>query len=309
MKLFIIGGAEMYLRLVVLDDPDLSQWREDLSIWLGFYAFVGVLTIIEILFLYWNSLCAVARIGEITGVEFDRDSDSEVLVNGLARSALEMPNPRQKIYGVDPYAFLSGWRLQIQNILYKLKVGATSFIIRVLMRRVFTRAALRAYIPLLAIPLYAGWNAFITWRVLNEAWLRAIGPYLVDRIQSRLSKARESKNGDEGELLLHGIGEVIRRSGNAHPNYVLLLARAFSTLERSENLDLDWAGRRGSLDTLDDDGKSRLLWVLTITSVLAGKPRKAQREFLREAHDDCGRTYREERVDALRKDHMKGHLP
>jgi hypothetical protein len=305
----IIGGTEMYLRLVMLDDPDLSQWRDDLPVWAAFYIFVGVLTIVEIMFLYWNSLRAVARVGEITRVEFGGDSHSEVLVKGLARSALEMPNPQQKIYGIDPYAFLSGWRLLIQNILYKVKVGATSFIIRVLMRRFFTRAALRAYIPLLAIPLYAGWNAFITWRVLNEAWLRAIGPYAVDWIHSCLSKAKESKNERESELIQHGIGEMIRRSGDAHPNYVLLLARLFPELETSGELQVDWAGRREILHTLDEDGKSRLLSVLVMTSMVAGKPRKAQREFLRNVHSDCGREYRDESVDALRKELMRGRFP
>lgn len=304
----LIGGTEMFLRLVVLDDPDMSRWRDNLWVWAGFYVFVGVLTILEVLFLYWNSLRGVAKIGAIAGVDLDGDSHSEALVAGLARGALEMPNPRTKIYGVDPYAYLSGWRLLVQNILYKMKVGATSFVMRILMRRVFTRAALRAYIPLLAIPLYAAWNAFITWRVVSEAWLRAVGPSAVERIHAQLSKARDSNNEREWELILHGVGEMIRRSGDAHPNNFLLLAHLVPELENAEELEVDWYGRRDTLDALDEDGKSRLLSVLAMTSVLAGKPRKAQRKFLRSVHDDCGREYRDDHVDALRKDLMKGCL-
>jgi hypothetical protein len=44
------------------------------------------------------------------------------------------------------------WKLLLYTLFYKLKVGITSFIFRILLRRVLARAALRSAIPLVAIP-------------------------------------------------------------------------------------------------------------------------------------------------------------
>lgn len=169
----LIGGTEVYLRLVVLNGDESRSLIDDPWLWAAFYAGVGVLTVIEIAFLYWNALRAITRIGGVVGVSMKSGSGSNLLATGLARSALEMPNPQTEIYGIDPYALMPRWRLLIQNLLYKAKVGATSFVLRILLRRIFARAVLRGYIPLLAIPLYAIWNAVITWRVMREARLRA----------------------------------------------------------------------------------------------------------------------------------------
>lgn len=303
----IIGAVEMYVRLVALDSPDASKWREHLPTWAVFYAFVGVVTVVEIVFLYWNALRAIVKIRRSAGVPFDDDSFSELITSGLARSALELPNPQQKIYGIDPYVFMSRWRLLAQNLLYKVKVGVTSFILRVLMRRVLARAALRGYVPLIAIPLYAIWNAIITWRVINEAWMRALGPFIVAEIQSCVSNAKESLEERGRETILHGVSEMIRRGGDAHPSYVLLMSRLIPELGFDRELiDVDWSGRRETIQAWAGDEKSALLSVLTMTGLLTGKLRKAQREFLREVHGDCGVEYREDRVESLKKDLWEG---
>jgi len=306
----IIGGGEIVVRLIILDNPDSFEWREHLWTWTGFYAFVGLVTIVEIGLLYWNALRGIARLAAHVDVPFDGDTHSELMISGLARVGLELPNPRQKIYGVDPYALTSRWMMLIQNLLYKLKVGASSFVIRILMRRVFARAFLRGLIPLLAIPLYALWNAFITWRVINGAWLRALGPFLVNQVQDSFSKPEDSLSEDGREVILQGVGEMIRRSGDAHPNHVLLLSRMIpESGDAGGELKVDWQSRHDKLSTLTDDEKAALCAVLTRTAFLAGKPRKSQRTFLRQVHEDCGAEYNAEEIESVRKDLMKGISP
>ena len=188
-----------------------------------------------------------------------------------------------------------------------MKVGATSFMIRVVMRRVLARAVLRGYIPLIAIPLYAIWNAIITWRVINEAWIRALGPFIVAQIQSCVSNTKESLDEQGRETILHGVGEMIRRGCDAHPSYVLLLSRLISELGFDiDEIDVDWSGRRETIQAWAGNERSALLSVLMMTGVLTGKLRKAQREFLRQVHDDCGVEYREERFECLKKDLLEG---
>lgn len=150
----IIGGTETWLRLVYLGGIENLAFRDQLPYWAAFYAFVGVVTVVEMAFLYWNALDATAKVNIALGTPLNGDG-TELVAVGLARAALESPNPHHVVHGVDPYALMPNWRLLAHNLLYKAKVGASSFILRIIMRRLFARATLRGYIPLLAIPLYA----------------------------------------------------------------------------------------------------------------------------------------------------------
>lgn len=285
----IIGGLETYLRLVIIGDDD-SGMLDHPGIWAAFYAFVGVLTVIEIAFLYWVSLSAISRIRKVIGDTASDDSMAHLIKTGLARSALEVPNPHTEIYGVDPYMLVPRWRLLIWNLLYKAKVGATSILLRVFMRRVLSRAILRGYIPLLAIPLYAGWNAFIIWRVMAEARLRALGPFAVDQAVTLVTQS-EGKN-PLAAAALHGAGHIISLSADAHPNYVLLLSQMLEQSgsgkdEIETDIDRFWS----EIDQLEPDAQRSLAEFAMIVAVLAGRPTRAQIKFVADLHEKTGLAF------------------
>ena len=286
----IIGGSEAWLRLVYQGGIENLSFREQLPYWAAFYVFVGLVTIVEMAFLYWNALDATARVNALLGAPLDGEERSEFLAVGLARAALESPNPHQVVHGVDPYALMPRWRLIAQNLLYKVKVGASSFILRIVMRRLFARAALRGFIPLLAIPLYAVWNTWITWRVVNEARLRALGPGAIDTVVDLIKSHDGGLSEEAVDMLLHGVAETVMRGYDAHPNYILLIKRLVEEVDpEREEIETDWESDRDSLDKLDEDEKTIVLDVLTLATVLAGKPRRAQRDFLAEIHEQAGR--------------------
>lgn len=287
----IIGGSEAWLRLVYQGGIESLPFWDQVPYWAAFYAFVGLITVVEMAFLYWNALDATARINALLGAPLDGEERSALLSIGLARAALEAPNPHHVVHGVDPYALMPRWRLIAQNLLYKVKVGASSFIIRIVMRRLFARAALRGFIPLLAIPLYAVWNAWITWRIIDEAKLRALGPGAIDTVVEIL-KSREGGLSDEAiEILLHGVAETVMRGYDAHPNYILLVKRLVEEVDPDrEEIETGWESDRDNLDKLDEHEKTIVLDVLTLATVLAGTPRRAQRKFLQDAHEHADRS-------------------
>jgi hypothetical protein len=208
----------------------------------------------------------------------------------LARLQL-VPNPHHVVHGVDPYALMPRWRLLAHNLLYKVKVGASSFIIRIVMRRLFARAALRGFIPLLAIPLYAVWNAWITWRIVNEATLRALGPGAVDTVVEILKNHEERLSEEASDLLLHGMAEMVMRGYDAHPNYILLIKRLVEEIDpEREEIETDWENDKDHLGKIAEAEKAVVLDTLTLAAVLAGRPRRAQRRFLKEVHEQAGRT-------------------
>lgn len=286
----IIGGSEAWLRLVYRGGIEDMPFWDQFPYWAAFYALVGVITVVEMAFLYWNALDATARLNGLIGAPLDGEDRSDFLAVGLARAALESPNPHQVVHGVDPYALMPRWRLIAQNLLYKAKVGASSFILRILMRRVFARAALRGFIPLLAIPLYAIWNAWITWRVVDEARLRTLGPGAIETVVDLIKSHDGGLSEEAVDILLHGVAETVMRGYDAHPNYILLIKRLVEEVDpEREEIETDWESDRDNLDRLDDDEKTIVLDVLTLATVLAGRPRRAQRDFLSEIHEQAGR--------------------
>ncbi|MCG6113912.1 MAG: hypothetical protein MEQ84_01830 [Mesorhizobium sp.] len=298
----IIGGSEAWLRLSYQGGIESLPFWDQVPYWAAFYAFVGVVTIVEMAFLYWNALDATARINALLGAPLDEQDRSELLSVGLARAALESPNPHHVVHGVDPYALMPRWRLIAQNLLYKLKVGASSFIMRIVMRRLFARAALRGFIPLLAIPLYAVWNAWITWRIIDEVRLRALGPGAIDTVVD-IVKTQEGGLSDKAtDILLHGVAETVMRGYDAHPNYILLVERLVDEVDPDrEEIETDWENDRDRLDRLSDGEKTIVLDVLTLATVLAGRPRRAQRDFLKDAHEQAGRKFDPQALKKLAK--------
>ena len=287
---FLIGGLEVWLNFTY---PDTSEsWREWWEYWALFLGLSVLVSIAEIIFLYWVVLWRVGQISAIAGLRLSGAELDQVIAIGLSRSALDVPDPRKPIFGVDPYLRVPRWKLWVFAILYRLKIGATSFIVRILLRRVLARAALRALIPLVAIVIYSVWNAVIIGWVMRAARVRAAGPVAIEELSARLHAARDDLDPELRELLLEGVAEAIIRSANDHPNFVLLLARLFDDLDlQPQSIKLDWADRQAQLQALNPEQQNLVLDVIQLTLMLDGRPTRKQRRFVRAVHDIMQRPY------------------
>lgn len=139
----VLGAVEIWLGPGVLMVTDATEWREQLPYWSLFVSLTVLVSGAEILYLYGFVLRSVARITSMAGLSLSSQEVEQLIARGLSRAALELPNPRQPIHGIDPYARVSRWKLAAYALLYRIKVGATSFVFRVLLRRILSRAALR----------------------------------------------------------------------------------------------------------------------------------------------------------------------
>lgn len=287
----LIGGAEVWIRRGVFDGLEGVGWGEQLPYWAGFFAFAGLVSAIEIAFLYWVSLRGVIRVAVRAGLAVGERGYPGLFGRGLARRALEFPDPRVQVYGIDPYAYVPGWRLAAENIAYKLKVGITSFILRIFLRRVAARMAVRGFVPLIAGPLYAAWNAWIVWRILQEARVRVAGPGVVDAVVGDLFGDARPPGEPARAAMLQGAAEMVRRAGQAHPNHVYLLSRLREELGNEGEIGADWDGQGDALRQLDENGRSEVLAILTLAAVIGSRTRRLQRDLLRDACAACRRGF------------------
>lgn len=301
----LIGGLEIWLNFTITDTDE--SWLRWLEYWAIFLGVSIVISAVEIVFLYWVVLWRVARVASIAGLRLSEPEVEQVMAIGLSRSALDLPDPQEPIYGIDPFLRVPRWKLWAYALLYRLKIGATSFIVRVMLRRVLARAAVRALIPLVAIAIYAVWNAIIIGWVMRASRIRAAGPIAIEELVQRLSRELNGLDEPTRRLLLEAVAEAIIRSTNDHPNFVILLTRLFHTLEiRPGTLDLDWPGHAGAIQKLGARQQALLLDVLQVAVMLDGRPRRRQKRFLREVHELCDRHFDPESLESHYREFFRG---
>ena len=303
----VIGGAEIWMRHGIFDGMEETGWREALPYWTVFYAFVGAVSAVEIGLLYVLALTGIARVTQSAGLPLSRHDGRGLFAHSLARAALEFPNPQVQIYGIDPYAHVSNWKLTALSIAYKLKVGVSSFLLRVFLRRVAARMAIRGMVPLIAGPLYALWNAYIVWRIMTEARVRTLGPFAVDNLIAAHFQDVADLGESEKDVILHAAGEMLSRGRDAHPNQIYLMTRLRKALQRNEDIALDWVAVRDHLPTLRAARQTRVLDLLTLSCVIGTRIHREQTALLRSACQDCGATLIGDRLKDLRKALKNGH--
>jgi hypothetical protein len=303
----ILGTTEMVLWGRFIGALEPSLWREQWHYWGLFLGIIVVVSGVEILFLYWNAVRATSRASSIAGLRVAKEDFGNIVPTGLARAALELPNPQETIHGIDPYARTPRWKLTLMAVLYRLKVGATSFVFRVFLRRLLGRAALRFFIPLAAIPVYAAWNSLITAWVLREVRIRSFGPAAVDDALGQALKNPECLSQEARQTIVSGTGEIIIRKANAHPNFVLLLEHLFRKLRiRPKDVKVHWDSDRKRLESLNQEETKTALSLFLAAAVINGRIRKPEMEFLDQAHQLCKVPFDPAAVRRLRDDFLSG---
>ncbi|MFN4128944.1 MAG: LBF_2804 family protein [Paracoccaceae bacterium] len=302
----LIGGAEIWMRQGILAGMEGAGWRETLPYWAAFYAFAGVISAVEIALLYALALRGVARISQRSGLSLSEHDGRGLFAHALARTALEFPNPQVEIYGIDPYARVANWRLTALNIAYKMKVGVSSFLVRVFLRRVASRVAIRGVVPLLAGPLYAAWNAYIIWRILTEARVRTLGPLAVNNLIAGHFQNAGDLDDTAKDVMLQAVAEMVTRGRDAHPNQIYLMARLRTALEQTGKIALDWSAMRRHLSVLRPADQIRVLDLMTLSCIIGSRSHREQMALLRGACQDCGTVLHENRVNALRRSLTRG---
>ena len=297
-----------------------SLLPEGASVWsqasLQFWAVVGgatlFATVLEIGFIYWDTLRSVHELSRTAGLKlFAGEKESEAVAAALARAALELPDPTDAAEGVDPHRMASKWRLLFASLVYKAKVGVTNFLVKALLRRVMgrvmTRGALQTLVPFVGVPVTAAWNGVVTWLVLREARLRAMGPSAV-RALCDVVYGDVPRLSDAGKLAtVRAVAAAIVETEALHPNLHALLVEVRRRAGDTGQNELDdpraFLQQLQALETLE---QRLALQVLAIACIVDGRLARNEKVLLVEALAACGREVELGKVEALRKAFVDG---
>jgi hypothetical protein len=270
---------------------------------------IVVASVLEILYLYRDGLQAVHELARAAGLDLGdgalaRDPSSALW--SLARAALELPNPQDGVPGVNPLREASRLRLVVVSTVYKLKVALTGFLAKALLRRALGRAATRAVLELLAVPVTALWDALVCWLILREARLRVLGPSAALEFTALLLPPGHTFDARARACAVRAVGAAVVRTQDLHPNLVALLR----VLREAADVDADALddSRRflDELRALDDHGQSLVLRTLAAASILDGRIAQEEARLLREAFDAAGVPCDLQAVERLRRAFVSG---
>ncbi len=301
------GTAEIIARRILHPDAPDATWETQVKLWTVIGTATAVASILEISYLYWDGLKTVHELTRVAGLELFPEGERTAVSQAMARAALELPNPTSAVFGIDPRREASRFGLFVASVVYKAKVSASNFIAKALFRRVLGRALVRAWLPLVAVPVTAAWNGIVAWLILREARVRAMGPSAAEEMTDAFFKEAPPLSDLARAATLRAVASSIVRTKDMHPNLVELLHRVRKFVGDIDAQSLDDPHEFiACLEKLTHDEQSLVLGVLSIAAILDGRLTRAEKNLVAQARIACKRAPNIDALDHLRKSFLAG---
>lgn len=244
-------------------------------------------TAIEVAILYRFALKTVHLIAREAGIRLVPRGDhpptdeQRAVALALARSALELPNPPQNPFGIDPYREISKWRLVLSTIIYKLKISFTNLVLRLLIRRIGGRTIIKAYLTFTDVLVTGAWDAWVAWRMVRQARIRALGPSACETLLRDILRGEGKVRREVLVAMQRAVASTIVRDRDVHPNLMALMRSIARRAGRIKVTDLDdTKAFLASIDLLTPHERDLVLEVLVLASFPDGRVSRAEIQLL-----------------------------
>jgi hypothetical protein len=154
-----------------------------------------------------------------------RDSkELEKQVDILTQTGLEIEHKGLDIYKIDPYLGVPKLEYLFFILLARFKATLSNIFVKVILKRILGRFALRQITDLAGIPVFAFWNAWASYQVIKEAKIRIMAPMAIAEFLQKL-KATEPNL----QIVKNRIPELMQYAAQLKRKYnfaIYLLAEA-----------------------------------------------------------------------------------
>ncbi len=291
----LAAGAEVWAEPLQADRP-VAYWAAVLGV-------TVVAAVVEIGFLYWDALRGVHGMARVAGVPLfgAQSSPQQGVALALVRAALELPDPTENTFGINPLRETSPLKLAAAALLYKAKIAVTSFLLKALLRRALGRVLVRTWLLWVGVPVTAAWNAIVAWRVARQARLRAMGPSAAEALVTALGPLSAEAAEDAQRV----VASAAVRSASLHPNLAALMAALPALPPLTPPVD-DPAACLTRLAQRPPADQRRALCCLAFAAVIDGTLTRGERALLESAGAACGRPLRPAGLRAVRRRLLAG---
>jgi hypothetical protein len=307
LRAALVGGGAA--AVVGWFDAFVLDPNQTIEYWIALGILTGVSAVLEIGFLYWDALRSVHDLSHAAGLDLfaTKSEERQAIAGALARAALELPNPHEPVFGVNPRREVGKLRLVLVSLLYKAKVGATNFVIKALIRRAMGRAIVRGVLSFVAVPVTAAWNAAVAWKVLREARIRVLGPSAIEEMCRVIFEAAGELSPLGKDTVVRAVGSSIVRTRDMHPNLHHMLVHVQTVLAEPADKDVDDpAIFLEQLARLPENEKLTAMRILNVASMIDGRLTAAETALVKDALLRTGHQPTARYVKKLRRAFVNG---
>lgn len=190
-----------------------------------------IATLLELFLLYNDAIRYAGKMNHATSRRVDSTSEvnlaiESALPQGLTKAALGMVKDRGPKYGINPLEDGSKVGAAARGVAFKANVLMVNALMKQLLRRIlarlFGRAAPRAFVEWLLLPVYVFWNMIGTTKVMNELIVRANGPEAAMEIVAQVGWT-EGVPEAMRDPAKHAIAQHVKATKSFHPNIEFVL--------------------------------------------------------------------------------------
>jgi hypothetical protein len=307
---FIAAVANYYAYFLIDDRTHVVTTGDYVEYWSIVGGVTAFITLIEILYIYVDSLRTIYRFSEVAGLPlFPEEETTTAIAYSLARAALELPNPIKSELNVDPNRESPAWKVILSPVVYKLKIMATNFLAKMLIRRVAGRAVARVYIEFIAVPISALWNAAVSFMVMRQARLRALGPSFILEFVEYMLRMKSDFSLPAKQQMIRAVGSSIVRSESLHPNLEVFLYILMEQMDQEGIDEIDdtehFIEHMGEIE--DDEEVEWILQTLIVAAVVDGRVQPKETKLLKAAFETGGYQFDEAALKDFRKKFTNGN--
>ena len=236
----LLSGLVVIFFALLLRDFEFGGQNKKL-IFAAVLALIGFLTTgIELAFLYRDSLNTASRMAKVINLPQEEIAKMDVehaIGPWLIYAALGAPGYRGTLFGIDPLEKIGRLGLLIRKILKKLGSASSFTFFKAILRRIWVRiigrVATRAYVELLALPIFILFNIVGMRHTMSEMRSRLVGHELTPKlIQHTFPEGLESINSGVRRATLEGLIERVTTARYLHPNQIRVLELLGDTYDK-----------------------------------------------------------------------------
>ncbi|MBN9299979.1 MAG: hypothetical protein J0I41_23455 [Filimonas sp.] len=284
----------------------MQAWGRQFELPLIFWAYSVLLVYIELVLLTLLNIWCAHEVAVATGfLNYDNkyaDHRQKMMID----IGLEKKNKQILKYGIDPLQQANRKVVLLWNLMFMLKATLSNFVFKLFIERVCGRYAARVLKDIVGIPIFAFWDAFATYSILNKAKIIIMGQNFIEGMAQAIYKAQPPT--ESFKLLLYDTMQYIAISKrDFHENHYLLTKNLFElydvTIKEKHLLDDSYLQR---LETIP--GQERKIVVLLIIAgfLLDGKISAREKRKIRLMNEDGILKESEATIERWAHDFMYG---
>ncbi|TGK81056.1 hypothetical protein EHQ31_11185 [Leptospira montravelensis] len=293
------------------DLPPLKVWNQEtfvLSALIKFAFLLVFATLLEFYLLFRLGFYLSFRMAQYADIELAEEPELITPIPGMmARLVLEIPDPRIRLYGIDPYKHLNERALFFRTVLYKSKVFLSNIFAKLLLKVCLGRTGLRFLIEYISGPVTGIWDSLTTYWILYELRKRIITRKLSDAIMLKIKSKQRNEIFLESSVRAVALSIVFTKT--FHPNFEYLLFGLLGLLPHRDNLQNldDWNLFVDSFQKLSIKEQKWPIAIFALCSSFDGTLNKEELQAFEEI-TDLSPTWLLDRVRHLSETIKKGEL-